>query len=416
VEEALGKQNSDESISLQMPCVGRVSPELIFKILASGIRKIAIVPCEEDFCRFKEGSRIGTRRFRLIQALLDQLNLKNALTVVRGLPRAHVETEKCISCGDCVEVCPDDAIQLKSAPRVAELNVEKCSGCGACVVVCPTLAVDIEGFEHRAMFDSISASKLPYDRIEEEDRKPHPRILVLCCQWAEFSALDKIRREISRDNFFLIEIPCAARVESLHILEAFRRGFDGVFISACRKDECRTGKGSERAERRILTLKQLLSHFNLENRLEIHFVSPRHVGEFNTRLNSFKKTLTKLGSLHLELDKSNRLDAAIEALNFERPRLILERSQILLEKGNVFGEKVSQEDFDRIIQPIEGEFMRRRIVLSIRENALSVKEIAEKVKVPPREVLRNLISLERDGLVSVQEIEGNSPRYRTTSG
>jgi coenzyme F420-reducing hydrogenase delta subunit/NAD-dependent dihydropyrimidine dehydrogenase PreA subunit len=412
VEEALGKQNLDESISLRLPCVGRVSPELLFKILASGIRKITIVPCEEDFCRFKEGSRIGTRRFKLIQALLDQLNLENALSVVRGLPRAHVETEKCISCGDCVEVCPEEAIQLKSAPRVAELNVDKCSGCGACVVVCPTLAVSIEGFEHKTMFDSISDSKLPYDRIEEEDGKP--RILVLCCQWSEFSALDETRRRISKDNLLFMELPCAARVESLHILKALRTGFDGVFVAACRKDECRIGKGSERAERRILALKKLLSHVNLENRLEICFVSPRHPGEFNTHLDSFRKALTELGPLHLEPDKSMMLEAAIEALKFERPRLILERSQILLEKGNVFGEKVSQEEFGQMLKPIEGEFMRRRIVLSLGENALSVKEIAKKVKVSPGEVLRNMISLERDGLVSVQEIEGNSPRYRTT--
>jgi DNA-binding transcriptional ArsR family regulator len=96
--------------------------------------------------------------------------------------------------------------------------------------------------------------------------------------------------------------------------------------------------------------------------------------------------------------------------------LILERSQILLEKGNVFGEKVSQEEFYQILKPIEEEFMRRRIVLSIGENALSVKEIAKKVKLSPQEVLRNMISLERDGLVSVQEIEGNSPRYRTARG
>ena len=414
VEEVLRKQNLNEYISLRLPCVGRISPEVLFKVLASGIRKITIVPCEEDFCRFKEGSRIGTRRFKLIQAVLNQLNLENALTVVRGLPRAHVETEKCISCGDCVEICPEEAIQLKSAPRVADLKVDKCSGCGACVVVCPTLAISIEGFEHKTMSDSISDSKLSYDWIKKDDGRP--RILVLCCQWSEFSALDEIRTSTSKDNLLFMEVPCAARVESLHILKALHAGFDGIFVSACRKDECRSGKGSERAERRILALKKLLSRINLENRLEICFVSPKHLGEFNTHLDSFRKALTELGSLHLELDRSMMLEAAIEALNFERPRLILERSQILLEKGNVFGEKVSQEEFYQILKPIEEEFMRRRIILSIGENALSVKEIAKKVKVSPQEVLRNIVSLERDGLVSVQEIEGNSPRYQTAKG
>jgi len=415
VREALKNQSLDEFISLRLPCVGRVAPELLLKALALGINKIAVVPCEEDYCRFKEGSRIGNRRFKLVQTLLDQLNLGNALTVVRGLPRAHIETEKCISCGDCVDVCSNEAIQLKSSPRVAELDIDKCSGCGACVGVCPTLAISIEGFEQKTMINSISSSRLPDGMIKKRDRKP--AVLVLCCQWSEFSALDEIRGSISKDNQLFMELPCAARIDSQHILEAFHTGYDGVLVAVCKKDECKLGKGNEKAERRTMALKTLLSRFKLENRLEICFASPRYPKEFKTYLDSFTKTLTKLGPVDLDSEKSKNLEAAIEALNFERPRLILERSQILLEKGrNVFNEKVSREEFDQMLKPIEKEFMRRRIVLSMEEDALSVKEIAHKVGASPREVLTSMISLEQDGLVSVEEIKGNSPKYRRATG
>jgi len=411
VREALKKQGLDQFISLRLPCVGRISPELLLRALAAGIKKIIVVPCEEDYCRFKEGSRVSTRRFGLMQALLDQLNLGTALTVIRGLPRADIETEKCISCGDCVEVCPCEAIQITSTPRVAELNADKCSGCGACVVVCPTLAIRIEGYEHKTMFHSISSSRLLVDKIKKKGKKLV--VLVLCCQWSEFSALDEVRSGILKDNILFMELPCAARVESLHILEAFHTGFDGVLVAACRKGECKLEKGNEKAERRISALKKLLSQVNLENRVEICFVSPKYLGEFNTYLNSFLRTLTKLGPLHLEVDKKTRLEGVIEALNCERPRLILERSQILQAKGkNVFDEKVSQEELDQMLKPIEKEFMKRRIVLSLGEDTLTVREIAQKIEASPGEVLRNMISLEQDGLISVDGIEGNSPKYR----
>ena len=412
VKEALKEQGLDEFISLRLPCVGRVSPELLLRALTLGISKLIVVPCEEDYCRFKEGSRISSRRFKLIQALLDQLNLGTALTVIRGLPKARIETEKCVSCGDCVEVCPYEALQLTSTPRVAEVNADKCSGCGACAVVCPTLAITVDGYEHKTISSSISDRRLLVDKIKEKGKKPV--VLAFCCQWSEFSALDEVRSSILDDNILFIELPCAARIESLHILEAFHTGFDGVLVAACKEGECKLGgKGSEKAKRRISTLKKLLSKINLENRLEICFTSPRHLREFDAHLNSFVETVKKLGPLRLDEDKKMRLEGVIEALNTERPRLILERSQILLEKGeNVFEEKVSKEEFDEMLKTIEKEFGKRRILVSMGEDALSVKEIAQRVEAPPREVLRNMISLERDGLVSVVGIEGNSPKYR----
>lgn len=410
VREALRRQNLTQFISLRLPCVGRVSPEFLLKVLASGIKRIAVVPCE-DYCRFKEGSKVGVRRFKLMQTLLGQLNLETALTVIEGLPRARIETEKCVSCGDCVEACSNQAIQLKSTPRVAELNIDKCSGCGACVVVCPTLAISIEGLGNKDVLSSISSSILPKSDTKNQGKKP--AILVFCCQWSEFSALDETRSSSSNENLLFKELPCAARVESQYILEAFHSGFDGVLVAACKRNECKLGKGNEKAERRVMALKKLLSRFNLENRLEICFASPRYPTEFKAFSDSFTKALTKYGSLDLDSDKKAELKAAIEALNFERPRLILERSQILLEKGqNIFDEKVSQEESYQMLKPIEKEFMRRRIVLSMGEDALSVKEIAQIVGASPKEVLTHMISLERDGQVSVIEIQGNSPKYR----
>ncbi|MDE5946653.1 MAG: 4Fe-4S binding protein [Oscillospiraceae bacterium] len=54
-----------------------------------------------------------------------------------GLPFKPNGNDKCISCGECAEICPVKAID-KSAPK--ETNHELCIACGACIKACPAEA------------------------------------------------------------------------------------------------------------------------------------------------------------------------------------------------------------------------------------------------------------------------------------
>ena len=66
---------------------------------------------------------------------------KRGVTV--SLPKLiEVDSEKCVSCGACVTLCPVEAITIDEDSSIV-FNKEKCVGstCSACVDACPTRAI-----------------------------------------------------------------------------------------------------------------------------------------------------------------------------------------------------------------------------------------------------------------------------------
>lgn len=274
----------DDFVLLRVPCVGRIPPEFILKALALGIKKMVILPCEENYCRFKNGSNVGILRFLLLQNLLNELGFEeNTLIIIRSLVKARVNVYRCIGCGNCASTCPANAIRILS-PGIAQIDESKCSGCSACTAVCPTYAISLEGFNHESIPQLLSSYRSLIHEMKQKSRKPV--ILVFYCQWANFPPLYK-PRSYFKENVMFLELPCSSAVDSLYVLQAFYEGFDGVIVVACKKGECKFEKGNELAEQRVFSLKKLLGQVKLEDRLGICFVSPNYLGELDNYIKSF---------------------------------------------------------------------------------------------------------------------------------
>ncbi|NIU58923.1 MAG: DUF362 domain-containing protein [Phycisphaerae bacterium] len=48
----------------------------------------------------------------------------------------HFDAKLCVGCGQCVESCPEDALQLNEGNTCPTVNPESCIGCGECEAVC----------------------------------------------------------------------------------------------------------------------------------------------------------------------------------------------------------------------------------------------------------------------------------------
>ena len=266
-------------IPLSVPCVGRISEEVFLKAILMGIKRIYVLACDEDYCRFDRGSPIIGRKILALNLLLGQLGYgTEVITLNRNSLKVKVDKDLCIACGNCVFYCPYDAAKLDS-PGIVSFDLSACKGCGLCVAMCPALALDLENWERESI--STLIAKL------SSEMKP-PKILVFRCQWAVFPPLNN--GELA-PNIRLIDLPCASRVDTFHILEAFQKGVDGILIAACSEDDCKQEGTSKNAEHSVTTLRERLGQIGLQDRLHFCTVAPRYPERFDRELEQFSERI-----------------------------------------------------------------------------------------------------------------------------
>lgn len=303
IEEILQDQGLKISnyIPLRLPCPGRIPTEFIFQALKSGVKNVVSIQCEDEFCRFKEGTKINSRRMMLGKALLEQLGFsKDALKVIKYSRKAVYETEKCVGCDKCVFICPYGAIEAEEF-ATPKIDYDLCVGCGACALVCPHLAIQIKGFAFEDVLKRYGESA---KRLKAEGK--FPVILVFCCQWSEFSALDDPESLLLKKKAIIMEIPCFKALDPVHVVDALHSGFDGVMAVVCSEEDCKLQEGKETAERNMNVLQGVLKKMNLHERFELFTVSPRCVGEFNQKLDEFFKKIASMPPLKLAMVEAKR--------------------------------------------------------------------------------------------------------------
>jgi len=92
---------------------------------------------------------------------------------------------------------------------------------------------------------------------------------------------------------------CSGRVDLAHILRAFAKGADGVFIGGCRLGECNyITHGNYHALNLTLLGRRILEHLGLNpQRLQIEFMSGGEGNLFVSVVDDFCKTIKGLGPL-----------------------------------------------------------------------------------------------------------------------
>ena len=125
-----------------------------------------------------------------------------------------------------------------------------------------------------------------------------PQIVAFCCHYCAFAAADLAgsMRLHYPPNILIIKLPCTGRVDLLHVLRAFERGADGVFVAGCLEGTCHFLTGNLQAIRRVAYAKQLLDAIGIGgDRLEMFTMSSSEGPRFAQVAAEMTERIRKLG-------------------------------------------------------------------------------------------------------------------------
>lgn len=215
---------------------------------------------------------------------------------------AYVDPDKCIKCKLCVDICPKKAIAVKSPAYVDEAA---CKGCGSCAAACPVDAINMRFFSDEQILAQVRAATF--------EKKESPLIVAFLCNWCSYGAADlagtsRIQYPTNARN---IRVMCSARVDPSFVLEALRRGADGVLIAGCRIGECHYRDGNYQALQRVQVLKGVLEKIGLNpGRVKIVWCAASEGEIYAKDLREFIAELKAMGPIGTELKnpKNNRIE------------------------------------------------------------------------------------------------------------
>ncbi|MBN1368256.1 MAG: hydrogenase iron-sulfur subunit [Dehalococcoidales bacterium] len=268
-------------IPLSVPCVGRVPEEVLLRAIQQGINKINILACDGDYCRFERGSSVTGRKIMVLNNVLEQLGYgKDTITFKKNTLKVKVDADLCISCGNCVWYCPYHAATLDSTG--VHFDISACRGCGLCVAMCPAFALELEHWEGDTLKTLVTNTA--------KSATGSPKIMVFRCQWAAFPGLNGNLPA----NVNIIDLPCASRVDMMHILTALQNGIDGILVVACSEEDCKQEKAGGKAKKTVEKLQKQLAQIGMGERLHFITAAPRFPGRFDTELQNFAQQIAGL--------------------------------------------------------------------------------------------------------------------------
>jgi coenzyme F420-reducing hydrogenase delta subunit len=248
-----------------------------------------------------------------------------------------------------------------------------------------------------------------------------PKIIGFLCNWCSYAGADLagVSRIQYPPNIRIIRVMCSGRVDPVIVLEMFANGADGVIVTGCHPGDCHYVEGNLYEERKIKMLEKLIALTGLElGRLRLEWVSAAEGQRFAQVVTEFTEQIKKLGPSPVSGRNPNEkilanLQAAKNAASDFKLRVLVGRELNLTEKGNVYEEKVSQEDFDSLLdEAVEAEFVRHKIHLLTKAEPLPVKTLAKAVEMKPAAVLQQIVAMRRRNMITLDHVEGTTPFYR----
>lgn len=243
-----------------------------------------------------------------------------------------------------------------------------------------------------------------------------PKILTFLCNWCAYAGADLagISRFQYQPNTRVIRVMCSGRIDLVFIPRAYLAGFDGVMILGCHPGDCHYLSGNIQAERKMNLLMKLLTDEGVgSERLLLDWVSAGEAQRFALLVNQFTEQIRACGPLPTTKEFEERLRAIAASLEGEKIRWMAGKGPELLEKDNVYGERVDPEKINAVMEnTVREELAKNRILILLETTPLTAKEISAKLDIPLKQTLPYIVSLVGEGRIGFDPSEeSHYPRY-----
>lgn len=133
---------------------------------------------------------------------------------------------------------------------------------------------------------------------EELTQDFEPNILGFLCNWCSYAGADLAGTSRMKypSNIKSIRVMCSGRVDPVFVLEALKKGMDGVLIAGCHPGDCHYQSGNYKTNRRVKLLKKLLQDLGIEpERVRFEYISASEGQKFANVVTELVDEIKKLG-------------------------------------------------------------------------------------------------------------------------
>jgi len=127
-----------------------------------------------------------------------------------------------------------------------------------------------------------------------------PRIVAFLCRWCSYTGADLAGTSRLKypANVLPIRVMCSGRVDPTFVVNAFRKGADGVLICGCHPGDCHYNEGNYNMMRRFPLMMKMLQQFGVEpGRVRLEWVSASEGDLYAEVVAEFTEAVRALGPL-----------------------------------------------------------------------------------------------------------------------
>jgi len=105
-------------------------------------------------------------------------------------------------------------------------------------------------------------------------------------------------------NVKIICLPCTGKVDLIHILRAFEKGADGVYVAGCLEGACQFGNGNISARKRVEQAKNILEKVGIGGeRVQMYNLSSSEAPRFVEIAKEMTEKITAMGPNPIKMAK-----------------------------------------------------------------------------------------------------------------